>query len=200
MYPVQLRQWLKKTDNRHQLILPFNTIDSSSMSFEDELDMTANAMAIAFRDIAASEMLELLHMYAEAILVSEAVNQLPEQEGLLASIVLQETRYRNASVSSVGAIGAAQVRPEIWAKHCAGELSEMYANIQCAGQVLRTYYESKTCNMSWDCALRVYNVGPANFKKHEFKVSSWRYMAQVKRFQARFKDALKDQQSGVVPG
>jgi hypothetical protein len=78
---------------------------------------------------------------------------------LLASLVLTESSFRKNVRSHVGAVGPAQVRPEMWSGFCgSSDLGDPAENIYCGAQVLSHYLDR--CGDDTGCALTAYNVGP----------------------------------------
>lgn len=76
---------------------------------------------------------------------------------LIASLVLTESSFRKNVTSHVGAIGPAQVRPELWSGFCgSSNLTDPEENIYCGAQVLS--HLAERCG-DYQCGLRAYNVG-----------------------------------------
>jgi soluble lytic murein transglycosylase-like protein len=76
---------------------------------------------------------------------------------LLASLVHAESTFRKEALSSVGAVGPAQVRPSYWSGFCgSSNLLDPAENIYCGAQVLS--YLRDRCGDD-RCALQAYNIG-----------------------------------------
>jgi soluble lytic murein transglycosylase-like protein len=76
---------------------------------------------------------------------------------LLASLVHAESTFRKEALSSVGAVGPAQVRPNYWSGFCgSSNLLDPAENIYCGAQVLS--YLRDRCGDD-RCALQAYNIG-----------------------------------------
>lgn len=92
---------------------------------------------------------------------------------LIASLVLTESSFRKQVRSHVGALGPAQVRPEMWGRFCgASDLSDPAENIYCGAQVLAHLRDACGDN---SCALKAYNVGRYS-KQHD---AANRYLAKI---------------------
>ena len=101
---------------------------------------------------------------------------------LLAGLVLTESSFKIKAISSVGAIGPAQIRPEYWTSFCgASDLNDPAENIYCGAQVLAHFLER--CG-AISCALGAYNVGMHSNREHAAK----RYVAKV----AKHRDLLRN--------
>lgn len=115
--------------------------------------------------------------FADWILQSSAYADVPSL--MLAGLVMTESSFRYNPVSSVGAIGPGQVRPEIWSGFCQTDLNDPRENIICAGFILRHYYED-FCGDDWNCALKTYNVGPTALRKSKaMQVAAARYLKKI---------------------
>lgn len=76
---------------------------------------------------------------------------------LLASLVHTESTFRKEALSSVGAVGPAQVRPNFWSGFCgSSNLHDPAENIYCGAQVL-SHLRDRCGNDL--CALKAYNIG-----------------------------------------
>lgn len=92
---------------------------------------------------------------------------------LIASLVLTESSFRKEVRSHVGALGPAQVRPEMWGSFCgASDLSDPAENIYCGAQILAHLRDICGDNT---CALKAYNVG--RYSKHHEAAN--RYIAKI---------------------
>ena len=126
-------------------------ISLSRQSFEQEVSPLANQISTAF-GIDQEKAME----FGGWILEASDRQNLPTE--LLASLIFTESSFRKHVSSSVGAIGPAQVRPDLWSDFCGGtDLYDPEQNIYCGAQVLRHFYER--CEDNFDCALSAYNVG-----------------------------------------
>ena len=123
----------------------------SRQSFEQEVSPLATQISTAF-GIDQEEAME----FGGWILEASDRQNLPTE--LLASLIFTESSFRKHVSSSVGAIGPAQVRPDLWSDFCGGaDLYDPEQNIYCGAQVLRHFYDR--CEDNFDCALSAYNVG-----------------------------------------
>ena len=126
-------------------------ISLSRQSFEQEVSPLATQISTAF-GIDQEKAME----FGGWILEASDRQNLPTE--LLASLIFTESSFRKHVSSSVGAIGPAQVRPDLWSDFCGGaDLYDPEQNIYCGAQVLRHFYER--CEDNFDCALSAYNVG-----------------------------------------
>ena len=126
-------------------------ISLSRQSFEQEVSPLATQISTAF-GIDQEKAME----FGGWILEASDRQNLPTE--LLASLIFTESSFRKHVSSSVGAIGPAQVRPDLWSDFCGGaDLYDPEQNIYCGAQILRHFYER--CEDNFDCALSAYNVG-----------------------------------------
>lgn len=115
--------------------------------------------------------------FADWILQSSAYADVPTL--MLAGLIMTESSFRYNPVSSVGAIGPGQVRPEIWGDFCQADLTDPRENIICSGFILRHYYED-FCDEDWSCALRTYNVGPTGLRSSsKMRAAATRYLNKI---------------------
>lgn len=120
--------------------------------------------------------------FSDWILEASTRQQLPPE--ILASLVYTESSFRKRVVSWAGAIGPAQVMPQYWEDFCGGvDLLDPEHNIYCGAQVL-AYYKSQCGDL--ECALRLYNVGPANLRRPSYQQASSRYLARIESTRVRF--------------
>ena len=97
----------------------------------------------------------------------------------LAALIMTESSFRYHAVSSVGAVGPAQVRPGFWRDTCDGDIvKDPSANVMCGAKALSTYI--KRCKGNLNCALAMYNVGPGNMKKVHFQKAKERYLNKIR--------------------
>lgn len=96
---------------------------------------------------------------------------------LLASLVLTESSFRKNVRSHVGAVGPAQVRPEMWSGFCgSSDLGDPAENIYCGAQVLSHLLDR--CGDDTGCALIAYNVGPYSDRQQAGR----RYVSKIDRY------------------
>ncbi|MGD1527106.1 transglycosylase SLT domain-containing protein [Vibrio owensii] len=116
--------------------------------------------------------------FSEWILFASIYSDVPYQ--LLTGVIMTESSFRYEAISSVGALGPAQIRPKFWQDFCSSlNLSNPKQNIECSGRILRRYYD-KYCESDWGCAIGLYNVGPTNFRKSSYyRAASIRYRKKV---------------------
>lgn len=122
--------------------------------------------------------------FAAWILEASARQGLPAD--LIAGLVYTESSFRRSVRSYAGAVGPAQVKPVFWQRFCGDvDLADPEQNVYCGAQILAHYMQR--CG-SYDCALRLYNVGPGNMRKPYFERASHRYLAKVESHRARMAD------------
>lgn len=118
--------------------------------WQTEVDEFGDRVAQAFgvRRSTANE-------FASWILEASARQELEPE--LLASLVHTESTFRKEALSSVGAIGPAQVRPIFWSTFCgSSNLQDPAENIYCGAQVLSHLRDRCGDDV---CALQAYNIG-----------------------------------------
>lgn len=148
--------------------LPFDT----EPTYAEEVKVFADQLMAAYgiNEVRATK-------FADWILQSSAYADVPSL--MLAGLIMTESSFRYNPVSSVGAIGPGQVRPEIWNNFCQTDLNDPRENIICAGFILRHYYED-FCSDTWECALRTYNVGPTALRRSsEMREAAARYLKKI---------------------
>ena len=92
---------------------------------------------------------------------------------LLASLVHTESTFRKQAVSSVGAVGPAQVRPHFWSAFCgSSDLLDPAENIYCGAQVLSHLRDRCGDEV---CALEAYNIGIYSQREQAAR----RYVAKI---------------------
>ena len=99
----------------------------------------------------------------------------------LAGVIRTESSFNVDAVSSVGAVGSMQIRPEYWEEYC-HDLYDPRENILCGTKILDLQFESycsdfKTKSESWECALAHYNIGRGNLQR-----KGWFYAGAKKRY------------------
>jgi soluble lytic murein transglycosylase-like protein len=123
--------------------------------------------------------------FADWILEASARQQLPPE--LVASLIATESSFRVDVRSWAGAVGPAQVKPKIWQAFCGDvDLTNPELNVYCGAQILAHYMDR--CG-EFECALRLYNVGPGNMRKPHYERASRRYLAKVEDHRSRFESA-----------
>lgn len=96
---------------------------------------------------------------------------------VIASLIHTESSFRKRAESWAGAIGPAQVMPQIWRDFCGGfDLLDPEQNIYCGAQVL-AFYKAECGDL--DCALRLYNVGPGNLRLARYQQAGQRYVTRI---------------------
>lgn len=146
--------------------------DYSGITYEEEYHYFASLLAEAYKLDRAKSI-----DFAQWIMTSSLYNNVPKQ--ILAGVIMTESSFRINVTSRVGATGPAQVRPIFWEDECSGDLTNPSDNIDCAGLILRRYYE-KYCEEDWQCALKTYNVGPTNLKRSSYyRQAGQRYLEKV---------------------
>ena len=116
---------------------------------------------------------------------------------LLAGVVMTESSFRMKARSSMGAVGPAQVRADLWADFCGADLTDPEQNLYCGAQILAHYLDSCArhdalagqADALEDCALRSYNVGYRNRNNVYFQEAGNRYLTKVDRYRAPLVEA-----------
>ena len=103
-------------------------------------------------------------------------NHVPTE--ILTALVATESSFRYELTSSVGAIGPAQVRPVFWKDYCGVDLTNPSENIYCGARVLAKY-RNENCDGDWNCALKMYNVGPSNYYSGNYEGAKKRYISKI---------------------
>ena len=111
---------------------------------------------------------------------------------LLASLVFAESTFRTAVVSSMGAIGPAQVRSHYWQSFCGGDLTDPEQNIYCGAQILGSFHDRcgdvsgasgyghfSASVRDHFCALKSYNVGPSKRGSALWRNAGMRYLDKI---------------------
>ncbi len=118
--------------------------------------------------------------------ILEASTRQRLQPELLASLVMTESTFRKHARSSVGAVGPAQVQPDLWHEFCGVDPRDPEQNVYCGAQILAHYREA--CGRHTDtpeeaeaCALRAYNVGYRNHDNVWFDKAAQRFVAKIDR-------------------
>ena len=120
-------------------------------------------------------------------ILEAAVRQALEPE-LLASLVRAESNFRKEARSIMGAVGPAQVRPDLWRQFCGSDLYDPEQNLYCGALILGHYRDVCAGRGQSDqtqaeaCALRAYNVGFGNRNNAYFHAAANRYLAKIDRF------------------
>lgn len=114
---------------------------------------------------------------------------------LVASLVMTESTFRKNVRSSMGAVGPAQVRADLWGGFCGGSLFDPEQNVYCGAQILAHYMEACARVSDPDpqqaelCALRSYNVGFGNRDNVYFLEAAARYVAKIDRYRMPLTEA-----------
>ncbi len=102
---------------------------------------------------------------------------------LLASLISVESSFRVNVRSHAGAEGPAQVIKFFWSDRCHWGLNTPEGNIRCGASVLRHYKDR--CG-GWDCALAMYNLGPARLSRGGKEIAAAeRYKRRISRANTR---------------
>lgn len=107
---------------------------------------------------------------------------------LLASVVMVESSFRKDARSVTGAVGPAQVRPDLWRQFCGGDLYDPEQNLYCGALILRHYRDvcadatPDSLTLAEECALRAYNVGFGNRNNVYFVAAAIRYLDKIDRY------------------
>lgn len=103
---------------------------------------------------------------------------------VIASLIHTESSFRKRVRSWAGAIGPAQVMPQIWRDFCGGfDLRDPEQNVYCGAKVL-AFYRAECGDL--DCALRLYNVGPGNLRHARYQLAGQRYVARIESSRVLF--------------
>lgn len=120
--------------------------------------------------------------------ILEAATRQSLEPELLASLVMTESSFRKHARSSVGAVGPAQVRPELWQSFCPGNLGDPEQNLYCGAQILAHYLDVCAhiggAGEAEVCALRAYNIGYGNLDNPYFTDAARRYTSKIDRYRA----------------
>ncbi|GAA4902691.1 hypothetical protein GCM10023333_41010 [Ferrimonas pelagia] len=142
---------------RQALELPPFT--ASSITIEQDVREYAQRLETAYQLSP-----EKAYTYSNYILESAEYSDVPKE--LLAALIHTESHFRDDVISVVGAVGPAQIMPQLWNAAC-GDVHEPRTNILCAGVVLQ-HYKRRFCaddSAPYACALSNYNVGPGNLRR-----------------------------------
>ncbi len=104
---------------------------------------------------------------------------------LLSSLVMTESSFRKYARSSVGAIGPAQIRAEMWHTFCGADLKDPEQNVYCGAQILAHLQDvcaNNAANDAEGCALRAYNLGYSNRNNAHFADAAERYLTKISRY------------------
>jgi len=107
---------------------------------------------------------------------------------LLASVVMVESSFRKKARSVTGAVGPAQVRPDLWWQFCGGDLHDPEQNLYCGAHILGYYRDvcaltsPDSPTLAEECALRAYNVGFGNRNNVYFVAAATRYLDKIDRY------------------
>ena len=104
---------------------------------------------------------------------------------LMAALIRTESNYFDRAVSHKNAVGPAQIIAKYWKNDCAKDLFNISNNIQCAAIILNRY--KSMCRNNWDCALKMYNVGPGNYYKKTkyYQQAGVRYLSKINKNRKR---------------
>lgn len=120
--------------------------------------------------------------FSEWILEASWRHQLEPE--VIASLIHTESSFRKRARSWAGAIGPAQVMPQIWRDFCGGfDLSDPEQNVYCGAKVL-AFYRAECGDL--DCALRLYNVGPGNLRLAHYQSAGQRYVTRIESSRLMF--------------
>lgn len=101
---------------------------------------------------------------------------------LLASLVQTESTFQKNARGLRGAVGPAQIKPQLWSHFCGtSNLLDPAENIYCGAQVLS--YLKDECG-SEHCALQAYNVGTAGVRPNAAR----HYVAKIDRARDRLRN------------
>ncbi|MDA1076516.1 MAG: lytic transglycosylase domain-containing protein [Proteobacteria bacterium] len=93
--------------------------------------------------------------FADWILEASARQNL--EPDLISSLIFTESTFRKYVRSYAGAVGPAQVRPDMWGKFCGhNDLTDPKQNVLCGSQILAHLRD--VCGDD-ECALQAYNIG-----------------------------------------
>lgn len=121
-----------------------------------------------------------------APLIEKSAHKYNVPPSLIAAVVNRETDFDNKKRSSAGAIGLAQIMPNIWGKECKGNLWQDSVNIDCSAKILSHYYELAG---DWEQALAFYNVGPGKYQRSPTaRVVGHRYASSVMTSMSKIKE------------
>ena len=161
---------------RVAMSLPEST---SRATWAEERDAFAARLAQAF-DLERSVAVD----FAGWILEASTRHALPSE--LLASLIMTESSFRKNIRSPVGAVGPAQVHPDLWNAWCGANVADPEQNVNCAAGILAHYVElcAQSSADPEGCALRSYNVGYRNRNNRYFAEAADRYLVKIQRYLA----------------
>ncbi|WP_051252963.1 lytic transglycosylase domain-containing protein [Ferrimonas kyonanensis] len=86
---------------------------------------------------------------------------------VMAALVHTESRYQDHAVSSVGAMGPAQIMMRYWQEECPKAAVDPRENVICGASILAQYHQQYCLDVADDiaCALHLYNVGPGRMDR-----------------------------------
>jgi len=130
--------------------------------------------------------------FAEWILEASVRQQLEPE--LIASLVMAESSFRKHARSSVGAVGPAQVQPDLWRDFCGTDVLDPEENVYCGAQILAHYRDAcgrdlEVLEEAEACALRSYNAGFENRDNRYFERVHQRYAAKIDRYRDPLNEA-----------
>lgn len=148
--------------------------NSYGMTFSEEVDHFSEVLVDSFKIDKETAL-----KYSGWIIESNAYTNVPES--ILASVVMTESNFKDDARSHKNAVGPAQIIYKYWRDECPSDTeTNPRSNVLCAGVVLNNYYENNCNYSSWDCALKMYNVGPAAYRKdYKSKLSARRYLKKI---------------------
>lgn len=134
-------------------------------------------------------------MYADWITEGSLYFRVPDK--IIASLIMAESGYNEDRVSSVGAVGPSQIRLGFWKQECPLAKVDPRENVICSAYILKTYYLN-TCDKNWECALKVYNLGPSNYRNSKFRSAGERYLKKIKYYASQFDGRQNSLSSNIL--
>lgn len=128
--------------------------------------------------------------------ILEATSDVDVPEELLAGVIMAESTFDYYVVSSAGAVGPGQLKPQYWKDICP-KIKDPKHNVKCAATVLYHYYDDY-CDKKWNCAIRTYNVGPGNMKSKKFAKASNVYLNKVNNHTKQLVNVKKTTQGRII--
>lgn len=151
--------------------IPLHLQSDKTLSWQDEINLYADRLMEAY-GIDNEKAVK----FSEWILTASWENDVPSD--LISSVIMTESSFRTNVTSTAGAVGPAQVKPKYWSDSC-GDLNNPLDNIRCGAMVLKKY--SDQANGDVKAALKMYNVGPTNYRKKRMTAASDRYITKIVR-------------------
>lgn len=179
---------------RYSVELPDNLINGNSISWEQEQEYFASQLSRAF-----NIPIEKARVFSPIIVMANINSNLSEID--IASIIMTESTFNENAISSVGAFGATQIRPEYWEEFCQNYSLDMFSlegNVICSAKIL-SYLMDKFCKDDLNCALEHYNVGRGNLlASKKYRKAGMRYVKKIKNYSNMLNEASLNKDVALI--